>query len=533
MLDLSHPPARLEYVIKDSAIEVLLTKSDLKERFVQYEARVLCMDSDWDAIAGQNDAPFKSPASPENLAFVIYTSGSSGNPKGSMITHQAITGMILHSNTMSLLSTDRIAFTNNTSFDVSTFDIYGALLHGARLVIFDKESILNPAELARGFVDEEITTAFMATTIFNQVATFAPNCFSAFRYLVFGGEAADVQVVRRVLEAGPPQNFMNGYGPTESTTYVTAFRISKVEPETDNIPIGKPIATAEILVLDSSLELTPVGVFGELYIGGRGLARGYINRPDLTAERFVPHPYNQKGGERLYRTGDRARWLADGNLEFQGRIDSQVKIRGYRIELGEIETALSEQPGVKQSAAMVREDQPGVKQIVAYIVGDENTRTDELREALKRRLPEYMVPSAFVVLEALPLTPHGKLDRKAFPAPDRASEQAYIAPRNKTEEVLAKIWAEVLGLSRVGVEDNFFELGGHSLLAIQVITRTQDAFQKNLPVRRLFETPTVSGLAKWIESLSETQTTGSAPPPVLPAIRRLNRATATTSRTQD
>jgi len=533
MLDLSHPPARLEYVTKDSAIEVLLTKSDLKERFAQYEARVLCMDSDWDAIAGQNDAPFKSLASPENLAFVIYTSGSSGNPKGSMITHQAITGMILHSNNMSLLSTDRIAFTNNASFDVSTFDIYGALLHGARLVIFDKESILNPAELARGFVDEKITAAFMATTIFNQVATFAPNCFSAFRYLVFGGEAADVQVVRRVLEAGPPQNFMNGYGPTESTTYVTAFRISKVEPETDNIPIGKPIATAEILVLDSSLELTPVGVFGELYIGGRGLARGYINRPDLTAERFVPHPYNQKDGERLYRTGDRARWLADGNLEFQGRIDSQVKIRGYRIELGEIETALSEQPGVKQSAAMVREDQPGVKQIVAYIVSNENTRTDELREALKRRLPEYMVPSAFVALEALPLTPHGKLDRKAFPAPDRASEQAYIAPRNKTEEVLAKIWAEVLGLSRVGVEDNFFELGGHSLLAIQVIARTQDAFQKNLPVRRLFETPTVSGLAKWIESLSETQTTGSAPPPVLPAIRRLNRVTATTSRTQD
>jgi len=290
MLDLSHPPARLEYVTKDSAIEVLLTKSDLKERFAQYEARVLCMDSDWDAIAGQNDAPFKSLASPENLAFVIYTSGSSGNPKGSMITHQAITGMILHSNNMSLLSTDRIAFTNNASFDVSTFDIYGALLRGARLVIFDKESILNPAELARGFVDEKITAAFMATTIFNQVATFAPNCFSAFRYLVFGGEAADVQVVRRVLEAGPPQNFMNGYGPTESTTYVTAFRISKVEPETDNIPIGKPIATAEILVLDSSLELTPVGVFGELYIGGRGLARGYINRPDLTAERFVPHP---------------------------------------------------------------------------------------------------------------------------------------------------------------------------------------------------------------------------------------------------
>ena len=533
MLDLSHPQARLEYMIGDANIEILLTTSNLKERFAQNETRILCLDSEWDVIATQSDAPVESLVMPESTAFVIYTSGSSGKPKGSMITHQAVAGMILHSNTVSLLSTDRLAFVNNASFDVSTFDIYGALLVGGCMVIFDTETILNPAELARGFVDEGITAAFMATPIFNQLAAVAPKCFSAFRYVVFGGEAADIQAVRRVLQEGPPQHLINGYGPTEATTYCTSFHISKVESGTDNIPIGKPLSTTEILILDSSMELAPVGVFGELFVGGRALARGYINRPDLTADRFMPNPYSQQGGERLYRTGDKVRWLADGNLEFRGRIDSQVKIRGYRIELSEIEIALTEQPSIKHAAVIVREDQPGVKQIVAYVVGGTETKMEDLREALKRRLPEYMVPSAFVALESLPLTPHGKLDRKALPAPDRTSGQEYVAPRNKTEEDLARIWAEVLGLPKVGVEDNFFELGGHSLLATQVIARAQDAFQKSLPVRKLFETPTVSGLAKLIESLSETQSTGSAPPPVIPAIRRVNRASATTSGKKD
>jgi amino acid adenylation domain-containing protein len=533
MLDLAHPPARLAYMIKDAKMKFLLTKSNFKEQFAQYDPRILCLDSDWDAVAAQDDTPVESLTVPENLAFVIYTSGSSGTPKGSMITHRAVAGMILHSDTVRLQSTDRVAQINNASFDVSTFDIYGALLNGACMVIFDKETVLGPGDLARGFVDEGITAVFIATPVFNQLAATDPNCFSAFRYVVFGGEAADVQAVRRVLQGTPPQNLLNGYGPTETTTYVTSFRVSSLPPGAHNVPIGKPISTAEVLVLDNSMELAPVNVFGELYIGGSALARGYINRPDLTAERFVPHPYSAKAGERLYRTGDHVRWLADGNLEYRGRIDSQVKIRGYRIELGEIEVALNEQPGVRQAAVAVREDQPGVKRIVAYIMGGEDTKIEELREALKRRLPDYMVPSAFVLLEALPLTPHGKLDHKALPAPDRGPGQAYVAPRNKTEESMAKIWAEVLGLPQVGVEDNFFELGGHSLLATQVISRAQDVFQTNLPVRRLFETPTISGLAKLIEGLSETQTTGNAPPPVLPVIRRLNRAAATTSGTQD
>lgn len=529
MLDLSHPQARLYYMITDSQMKILITTSDLRERFAQNDVRLLCLDSDWDAIVAQSDAPVESMTMPESIAFVIYTSGSSGKPKGSMITHNAVAGMILHSNTVSLLSTDRLAFLNNASFDVSTFDIYGALLTGGCMVIFDKETILNPSELARGFVDEKITAAFIATPVFNQLVAVVPNCFAAFRYVVFGGESADIQAVRRVLQEGPPQHLINGYGPTEATTYCTSYQILEVGSRSDNIPIGKPLSTTEAVVLDEWMELTPVGIFGELYMGGPALARGYINRPDLTAERFLPHPYSRKGGERLYRTGDKVRWLADGNLEFRGRIDSQVKVRGYRIELSEIEIALTEQPGLKQAAVIVREDQPGLKQIVAYVVGSEAPSTEDLRLALQRRLPEYMVPSAIVALEALPLTPHGKLDRKALPAPDRGSGQTYVAPRNKIEEDLARIWAEVLGLPRVGVEDNFFELGGHSLLATQVIARAQDAFQKTLPVRKLFETPTVSGLAKLIESLSETQTAGSAPPPVIPAVRRVNRASATTS----
>ena len=297
---------------------------------------------------------------------------------------------------------------------------------------------------------------------------------------------------------------VNLYGPTEVTSYCTYFPISDLEKAgTENIPIGQAIPNAQALVLDGAMELCPIGIEGELYMGGMGVARGYLNRPELTAERFVPHPFSHNPGQRLYRTGDKVRRRADGNLEFRGRMDLQVKLRGYRIELGEIEAALSECTGVRQVRVIAREDQPGDKRLVAYVVAEEEIGTEQLRDGLKQRLPEYMIPSAFVLLEALPLTPHGKLDYKRLPTPERGSGESYIAPRTEVEEKLAAIWREVLGAERIGVEDNFFELGGHSLLATQVISRMQDAFQKSLPVRRLFESPTIAELARFIESLCE------------------------------
>jgi amino acid adenylation domain-containing protein len=520
-------------MIEDAEIGRVLSQGSAREQLRRHGREILCLDEEWGKIAAYEDSPLPSLTHPENLAYVIYTSGSSGQPKASMITHQAVASMAMDSDYMRLQATDRMAQVTNSSFDISMYEIYGALLNGATLVIFDQETVLDPGELAQAVVGEGITSMVMPTAVFNQLAATAPQCFSGLRYVMFGGEAADVRAVQRVLPHAAPGSMVNLYGPTEVTSYCTYFPISELAAGVENIPIGQAIPNAQALVLDPAMELCPLGVEGELYMGGMGVARGYLDRPELTAERFVPHPFSQAPGERLYRTGDKVRWRADGNLEFRGRMDFQVKLRGYRIELGEIEAALSECTGGRQVRVVAREDHPGDKRLVAYVVGAEEIRAEQLRDELKQRLPEYMVPSAFVLLEALPLTLHGKLDYKRLPLPERASSESYIAPRTEVEEKLAAIWREVLGVERIGVKDNFFELGGHSLLATQAIARMQDAFQKSLPVRRLFESPTIAELARLIENLSETQpadsTRSSAPPP----IKRIDRAALTNSARQE
>jgi amino acid adenylation domain-containing protein len=525
-LDLDHPATRLQYIIEDAGIEFLLSKAEAegRERLPRHGVRILCLDSDWEQVASCDDAPLPSRTYPENLAYVIYTSGSSGQPKAAMITHQAVSSLILDSDYIRLQSTDRVAQIANFSFDLSTFDVYGALLNGAAIVIFDKETILNPSELAQRIMLEKTTVAFIPTAVFNLLASDSPQCFAGFRYVLFGGEAADVRAVRSVLPHAHSGRLVNLYGPTEATSYCTFFPIHGVERRTDNISIGQATPNSLTLVLDEMMELTLSDIAGELYIGGLGLARGYLNRPDLTAERFVPHPFAKVPGERLYRTGDKVRRMPGGNLEFRGRVDFQVKIRGFRIELGEIEVALGECPGVRQVRVIAREDHPGDKRLVAYLVAAEETRVEQLRDALKLRLPDYMIPSAFILLPGLPLTPNGKLDVKALPIPERAASANYVAPRTPEEAKLAEIWSQVLRTERVGVEDNFFDLGGHSLLATQVVSRMQDVFGKNLPLRRLFEFPTIAGLAQLIRSLSEPQAGDGAQDLSLPPIERVNRA---------
>jgi amino acid adenylation domain-containing protein len=523
-LDLGHPESRLQYMIENAEIGRVVSQGTAREQLKPHGRELLCLDEEWEKIAAYEDTPLPSLTHPENLAYVIYTSGSSGQPKASMIIHQAVASMAMDSDYMRLQATDRMAQVTNSSFDISMYEIFGALLNGATLVIFDQETVLDPGELAQAMVGEGITSMFMPTAIFNQLAATAPECFSALRYVTFGGEAADVHAVQRVLPHAARGSMVNLYGPTEVTSYCTYFPILDVGARTENIPIGQAIPNAQALVLDPAMELCPLGVEGELYMGGMGVARGYLSQPELTAERFVPHPFSQNPGERLYRTGDKVRWRADGNLEYRGRMDFQVKLRGYRIELGEIEAALSECAGVKQARVVAREDQPGDKRLVAYLVAAEEIQTEQLRDGLKQRLPEYMVPSAFVLLEALPLTPHGKLDYKRLPLPEREGGENYIAPRTEVEEKLADIWRQVLAVDRVGVEDNFFELGGHSLLATQVISRMQDAFQKNLPVRRLFESPTIAELARSIESLLEPDVVDDLGDLSLPPIERIDRA---------
>jgi acyl-coenzyme A synthetase/AMP-(fatty) acid ligase/acyl carrier protein len=360
--------------------------------------------------------------------------------------------------------------------------------------------VLSPAEFAAQLAERRITVLFLTTALFNQIARTVPAAFRTLRYLLFGGEAVDPRWVREVLTQGAPEHLQHVYGPTENTTFSTWYGVREVAASATTVPIGGAISNTQAYVLDSRQRLVPVGVSGELYVGGEGLARCYLKRAELTAERFVPHPYADTPGARLYRTGDLVRLLPDGNVEFLGRIDQQVKVRGFRIELGEIESVLSEHSSVRECVVVAREDLSEERQLVAYVVASagETPAHAELRRYLKEKLPEYMIPASFVRLTSLPLSPNGKVDRKALPAPGHDRPELghqFVEPRNEVEAGVALMWAEVLGVERVGVEDDFFELGGHSLLATQLVARVREAFGVELPLRRLFEEPTVAGIA--------------------------------------
>jgi amino acid adenylation domain-containing protein len=437
----------------------------------------------------------------ENLAYVIYTSGSTGRPKGVCVTHRAVVRLVCETDYIQVRETDRVAHSSNVSFDAATFEIWGALLNGARLVIMSKQVALSQQDLSDEIRRQGVSVLFITTALFNEMARHMPGAFVGVRYLMTGGETAEPRWFKEVLEQGAPGSLLHFYGPTENCTYSTWHVVEKVADGARHIPIGRPIANTEAYILDGQLRPMPVGVAGELYLGGDGLARNYHAHPELTAERFIPHLYSREGGVRLYRTGDLARYLPDGSIEFLGRMDQQVKLRGFRIELGEIETVLSAHEAVQATVVIAREDKPGEKRLVAYVVAaveEHSMTTGELRNYLRGRLPEYMVPSAFVLLDQLPLTPNGKVDRRALPAPGATQVQPgvqFVAPRNPVEEALADIWRGLLGVERVGVNDNFFELGGHSLMATRVLSNVRRIFRIELPLRVIFESSTVADLA--------------------------------------
>ncbi len=506
-LDQSYPAARIRLMCEDAGPQVIVTQRSQRGSLPPFIPAVYLDDeAEAEAIASYATEDLRATgAAGGSLACVIYTSGSTGKPKGVCITHRAINRLIINTNYVSISAEDIVGQTANASFDGAIFEIWGTLLNGARLVILDRELTLAAGDLAQRVRDERLSTLFLTTALFNQMAAEAPWTFSGLRNVLFGGEAAEPNGVNEVLEAATTERLVNGYGPTENTTFTTCEVMRAGEHINGSVSIGRPISNSEVYVLDASMEPVAIGVTGELYTGGDGLARGYLQRPDLTAERFVPHPFSQEPGERLYRTGDLARWLPDGRLEFLGRRDLQAKIRGYRIELGEIEAVLGEHAPVSNAVVIVREDAPGDKRLVAYVVAEAAWSNDKARVYLRERLPEYMVPAAFVRMETLPLTPNGKVDRRALPAPDwigAAAGTEYIPPRTPTEQSLVEIWAEVLGVSggRLGIHDNFFELGGHSILATQVVSRIRRLFQLDLPVRSLFQSPTVASLAEQVEA---------------------------------
>jgi len=484
-LDPAYPAERLAFMLADSGAPLLLTRLPLPGGLPPHAAEVVCLDAERERIEAESAQAPAAGVLPENLAYVIYTSGSTGTPKGVLVPHQGLANAARgYARELGVGPGDRVLQFASSSFDASVAEMVMALANGATLVLGTRETLAPGPDLLRLLHDEEVTVATLPPSA---LAVLPQAELPALRTLATAGEACPAELVERWA---PGRRFFNLYGPTEATIWSAAAACT---PGGGRPPLGHPVANTRAYVLDARGAPVPVGVPGELYVGGVGVARGYAGRPELTAERFVPDPFGAAGG-RLYRTGDRVRWRADGTLEFLGRVDAQVKVRGFRIEPGEIESALRRREGVADCVVVAREDVPGEKRLVAYVVGE--VEAGVLREPLRRELPEHMVPSAFVVLEQLPLTPNGKLDRKALPAPDFApAERHYVAPRTPTEEVLAAIWAEVLGIERVGVQDDFFALGGHSLMAVRLLSRIHAVTGVRIPLHALFEGATIERLA--------------------------------------
>ncbi|ETX00693.1 MAG: hypothetical protein ETSY1_10315, partial [Candidatus Entotheonella factor] len=502
-LDHAYPQERLTFMLSDAEVNVLLTQYRLVANLPVSQAKIICLDTDWKSVESEPMENPTSSATAEHLAYVMYTSGSTGWPKGVEIPHRAVNRLVVNTNYVTLTPADRVAQAANTSFDAATFEIWGALLQGARLVGVPREMTLVPRDFSAYLRAQEISILFLTTALFNQIAGVIPEAFRDLRCLLFGGEAVDPKFVKAVLDAGPPQHLLHVYGPTESTTFASWHAVQDLSEGATNLPIGRAVSNTQLYLLDADRQPVPIGIPGELYIGGDGLARGYLNRPELTEAAFLPHPFSDKLGDRLYKTGDLARYLPDGSIEFLGRIDNQVKLRGFRIELGEIEAVLSQHARVRAAVVITREDSPGNPCLVAYVIPRGETLTSgELRSFLKKKLPDYMIPATFVRLETLPLTPNGKVDRQSLPLPEAARsdlETTFVAPRNPTEEKLASIWSEVLGIESIGAYDDFFNLGGNSLVATRILSRIESVFQANLSPHHLFENPTLAGLTQCLE----------------------------------
>ena len=522
-LDPAYPRQRLAFMLEDVRAPVLVTRRGIVEDGIAPGVRVVSLDLDWDTIARESEANPVSGATDRSATYVIYTSGSTGSPKGVIVEHGGLVNAVNWlTKTLELSARDRCLLKTPITFDAAGREIFPILMAGGTLVVAEADGHRDSRYIAETIRNEGITILHCVPSFLRLlVEEPAFDALAALRAVMCGGEALPAEVVMRLHQRSKAALY-NVYGPTE-TIVDSAYGLCTSDIADSIIPIGRPIPNATIYIADDMLRLVPIGVAGNLYIGGVGLARGYLNRPDLTAEKFIPDPFGAKPGARLYRTGDLARHLPDGSIEFLGRADHQVKIRGFRIELGEIESALRQHPTVRESIVVAEEDATGEKRLVAYVVGERGLppTSNELRNFLKAKLPEHLLPAAFVALEALPLTANGKVDRRALPASNRTRpelEKGFVAPRTPEEELVAEIWAQVLGLERVGIYDDFFELGGHSLLATQAVSRIREAFAVEIPLRRLFEVPTVGGLAASIDAARRAGQSLQAPP-ILPVPR--------------
>lgn len=520
--DPEYPTERLRFMIDDSRVPVLLTQSRLVAALPQHAARVVCLDSDWNIISQEQSDNLSTDVTGDNLAYVIYTSGSTGQPKGAMVHHGGVVNCLRWmQETYKLDQTDKFLLKTSLNFDPSVWELFWPLWVGASVCIVRPGDQLDNAHLIKLIKEGGCTAIYFVPSMLRVFLEEREieQCRSL-KHVICGGEALPLETLTRFYELLPAE-LHHSYGPTETSIAVSEWTC-EIKTRRRVVPMGFPLANTQTHVLDQNLNLVPIGVMGELYIGGYGLGRGYLKRAELTAERFIPDPFSSLPGARLYRTGDLVRFLPDGSLEFSGRVDHQVKIRGFRIELGEIEAQLRNHPAIMATVVVAREDRPGEKRLVAYLVAaqEQHIAIDEVRELLKSRLPEYMIPAAFVILNALPVMHNGKVDRHQLPEPEQSCperEQLFVAPRTIIEEMLTVVWSELLGVEQIGVHHNFFELGGHSLLGTQLVARVRKLFRVELPLRLLFDSPTIAGMAEAVETLLKEDQ--AAKPPLRPLSR--------------
>ena len=525
-LDSKHPRERLALMLAEAKAPLVLTQHKLRAGLPE-PGHAICIDSQAQEIAREPATNPAGQATAGSLAYVCFTSGSTGKPKGVCVPHRAVVRLVKTTDYASFAADEVFLQLAPLAFDASTFEIWGPLLNGARLEIFPPHAP-SLAELGEFIQNRGVTTLWLTAGLFHQMIEEQSHSLRGVRQLLAGGDVLSVPHVKRALVELPDCRLINGYGPTENTTFTCCHPITTADVEGRSIPIGRPIANTQVYLLDASLQPVPIGVPGELYAGGDGLALGYLNQPDLTAERFIPNPFSHDPRARLYRTGDLARWLSDGSIEFLGRQDAQVKIRGQRVELGEIEAALARHPAVRECVVAVRTATSGDKQLVAYYASPDSAplAVEELRAHLRRALPDYMIPAGFVRLQSLPLTANSKVDRKALsnPGEPKSESREPVAVYDDVEKRLAEIWQDVLGVNRVEAGDDFFELGGHSLLALRLIARVETVFARKIPVSAVFQARTVAQMANLLReesqpprasSIVEIQSHGHRPPLML------------------
>jgi amino acid adenylation domain-containing protein len=511
-LDPEQPPERLAFQLRDSGASAVLVEESLASVVSDWMApdRVLSWEEDIDAWPTYAPDLGALELTSHALAYVMYTSGSTGQPKGVMVEHRNVLRLVVNNHFAPLGPEDCVAHCANPAFDASTWEVWGALLNGASLTVIDQKTLLDPNALEQTLDACKINVLHLTVGLFHQYADLLAHRLGKLRYLLFGGEQSNPEVVAKVFRNSAPQHLIHCYGPTETTTFASTLEVLETHLD-GRLPVGRPIANTHIYVLDETGAPAPLEAPGEIYIGGAGVARGYLNQPELTAKRFVRDPFCAEANARMYRTGDLGRWRADGTLEYLGRNDFQVKLRGFRIEPGEIEALLTRCAGVRDAVVVVQ-GEGAARHLVAYLVSDEAhpTDIDAMRANLRRQLPEYMIPSSYVLLHSLPLTPNGKLDRKALPAPEseQVSIRRYQRPESEVEQGLAALWALLLDVERIGRYDHFFDLGGNSLLTLRAIPPIREQFGVAVTVADLFKFPLLADLAEHILALQMSMLAG-------------------------